>query len=47
MEESDFLDWVTRIQALRDEHDSSSTSRNSNSVDDNEDAAQDLIAAFR
>lgn len=49
MEESEFLQWVTRIQAVNDEHDSASTS-NSNknsSVDDIEDATQDLIAAFR
>lgn len=44
MEESDFLQWITRIQALRDEHDGTTAG---NAVDENEDIAQDLIAAFR
>lgn len=47
LEESDFLQWITRIQSLRDEHESASSSKNSNPVDDSEDAAEDLIAAFR
>lgn len=49
MEESEFLQWVTRIQSLYDEQEAPSTSNtNTNSnTDENDDAAQDLIAAFR
>jgi len=49
MEESEFLQWITRIQAVINEHDSASTSNTTknSSVDDNDDATQDLIAAFR
>lgn len=49
MEESEFLQWITRIQTAIDEQDSASTSNTNknSSVDDNDDATQDLIAAFR
>lgn len=47
MEESEFLQWITRIQVIRDEHDTPSTSKNSNATDENDETAQDLIAAFR
>lgn len=49
MEEAEFLQWITRIQVIRDEHDapSTSSSKNSNATDENDEATQDLIAAFR
>lgn len=47
MEEADFLQWITRVSALQDEHESATSSKNSSTVDDKEDAARDLIAAFR
>ncbi|EDW05274.2 uncharacterized protein Dmoj_GI21841, partial [Drosophila mojavensis] len=48
--EAEFLQWVGRIQALRDEqqqqHDDS-TSNASKPVDEADDVTEDLIAAFR
>lgn len=48
--EAEFLQWVGRIQALRDEqqqqHDDSSSTA-SKPVDEADDVTEDLIAAFR
>ncbi|XP_060651225.1 calcium-binding protein E63-1 isoform X1 [Drosophila nasuta] len=49
--EAEFLQWVGRIQALRDDqqqqHDSDSASTASKPVDADDDVTEDLIAAFR
>ncbi|KAL5283477.1 hypothetical protein ACFFRR_006010 [Megaselia abdita] len=42
VDEAEFLQWVARIQALRDESDDSS-----NKLEENDDVTEDLIAAFR
>lgn len=42
MDEAEFLQWVARIQALRDETDEAS-----NKLEENDDVTEDLIAAFR
>jgi len=46
--EAEFLQWVGRIQALRDDqqHDDSASSA-SKPVDEADDVTEDLIAAFR
>lgn len=48
MDEKEFRTWITRIQALRDETSSSpSTSKAMTQSEIDDDASQDLIAAFR
>lgn len=42
IDESEFLQWVGRIQAIRDEQDDSTSKQ-----DENDDVTEDLIAAFR
>lgn len=44
IDEAEFLQWVARIQALRDDSPNKSAT---NSPDDEDDITQDLIAAFR
>lgn len=41
--EAEFLQWVGRIQAIRDEQEESAASKH----DENDDVTEDLIAAFR
>lgn len=43
IDETEFLQWVARIQALRDDP----TTNSSKMVSDEDDITQDLIAAFR
>ncbi|EDX09122.1 GD13311 [Drosophila simulans] len=45
--EAEFLQWVGRIQALRDEQHSHEDSKDSKPVDEADDVTEDLIAAFR
>lgn len=48
MDEKEFRTWIARIQALRDETSSSpSTSKAMTQSEIDDDASQDLIAAFR
>ena len=42
IDESEFLQWVAKIQALRDE-----TEESSSKTEDGDDGSEDLIAAFR
>lgn len=43
IDENEFLQWVARIQALRDDP----TTKSSQLVSEEDDITQDLIAAFR
>jgi len=45
--EAEFLQWVGRIQALRDDQQSHEDSKDSKPVDEADDVTEDLIAAFR
>lgn len=45
IDENEFLQWVGKIQSLRDE--SSTKSSSNHPIDENDDITQDLIAAFR
>ncbi|XP_032576056.1 calcium-binding protein E63-1 isoform X2 [Drosophila sechellia] len=45
--EAEFLQWVGRIQALRDEQHSHEDSKDSKPADEADDVTEDLIAAFR
>ncbi|XP_055700923.1 calcium-binding protein E63-1 isoform X3 [Phlebotomus papatasi] len=48
IDEAEFLQWIARIQAIKDESASSSSSSSSNQpVSEEDDITQDLIAAFR
>lgn len=48
MDEKEFLQWVARIQALKDDSSTPSTSKTTPTQEDvDDDIAQDLIAAFR
>ncbi|XP_059615652.1 calcium-binding protein E63-1 isoform X2 [Phlebotomus argentipes] len=48
IDEAEFLQWIARIQAIKDESASSSSSASSNQpVSEEDDITQDLIAAFR
>lgn len=48
MDEKEFLQWVARIQAVKDEQTTPSTSKTTSTKEDADDEiAQDLIAAFR
>lgn len=44
IDETEFLQWVARIQALRDD---STTKSSNHQTDEEDDITQDLIAAFR
>lgn len=46
MDEKEFRQWITRIQAMRDESTAASTSK-TECTDADDDITQDLIAAFR
>ncbi|XP_017127505.1 calcium-binding protein E63-1 isoform X1 [Drosophila elegans] len=45
--EAEFLQWVGRIQALRDDQQSHEDSKDNKPVDEADDVTEDLIAAFR
>lgn len=45
IDETEFLQWVAKIQALKDE--STSTSSSSSQAEQDDDLTQDLVAAFR
>lgn len=48
IDEAEFLTWVARIQALRDESTTPKASpHQTDADDDDDDITQDLIAAFR
>lgn len=48
IDEAEFLQWIARIQAIKDESASSSSSSSSNQpVSEEDDITQDLVAAFR
>lgn len=49
MDEKEFRIWIARIQALRDETSAAaaSTSKGTTQSDVDDDASEDLIAAFR
>lgn len=47
MDEKEFRTWIMRIQALRDETTAASSSKTNTQSEQEDDASQDLVAAFR